>query len=618
MTTGMVATGGTGSYRQPSLVEQELVHSLDWLVSMRWLAGGLVLFTTLMAAPVFRMPLPAGTLTVTGLAILGYNALLRWGLRLLRSSSPGNSARFEMFGRLQIGLDWIAMAALIAQSGGVESPAIVFFLFHITIASLLLPHHLGFVYVSSAPLLVTGVALLEYFGVIPHVAVIHPARYRDLLFVSASIGFFAIACYTMAYLCMSIAHRLRRRERELGGLYDSVRDITSSLELTAVLERIAEAAARVLGCRAAAIRLIDPARTQVEFAASWGLSETYRDEVPNEYARSMLDRDTVRERVVHVTDIEHDERVARPDLARAEGIASMLSVPLIGRSGPLGVLRAYGGPGHRFAAGDAAYLQAVAAHGAAAIENAKAYRLLADLDREKSRFLSMTTHELRSPVRATESLLATLDDGCAATLPEDHRELLQRARRRLATLHELIDDLLDLAAGKAELKVEQPRITDLRAVVGEVLERFQPLAAQKQLALTAELPERPVEVWCDPADLERIAGNLVGNAVKYTVRGGVTIVLFADEGERARLEVRDTGIGIPAEALPRVFQEFYRAGNAKAAGESGTGLGLAIVRLLAERAGGDVTVASREGEGSTFTVTLPRAGGPPRDSDTER
>ena len=618
MTTSTHAMAVAGIPRQPSLVEQELVHSLDWLVSMRWLAGGLVLFTTLLAAPVFHMPLPAGTLTATGVAILGYNALLRWGLRLLRSAAPGDTRRFEMFGRLQIGLDWVAMAALIAQSGGVESPAIMFFLFHITIASLLLPHHLGFVYVSLAPLLVTAVALLEYVGAIPHVAVIQPARYRDLLFVGASLGFFAIACYTMAYLCMSIAHRLRRREHELGGLYDSVRDITSSLELTAVLDRIVEAGARVLGCRAAAIRLVDPARTQVEFAASWGLSETYRDEVPNEYARSILDRDTIRERVVHVPDIEHDERIARPDLARAEGIASMLSVPLIGRSRPLGVLRAYGGPGHRFATGDAAYLQAVAAHGAAAIENAKAYQLLAALDRDKSRFLSMTTHELRSPVRATESLLATLEDGCAAALPEDHRELLRRARRRLATLHELIDDLLDLAAGKAELRVEQPRITDLRDAVLEGVERFQPLAAQKGVALRTELPERPVEVWCDPADLDRIVGNLVGNAVKYTPAGSVTIALFADDAERARLEVRDTGIGIPADALPRVFQEFYRAGNAKSAGESGTGLGLAIVRLLAERAGGDVTVASREGEGSTFTVTLPRAGRPPRDPDTER
>lgn len=605
-----------GPSRQPSLVEQELVNSLDWLISLRWLAGGLVLVATLLATAVFHVPVPGGGLVATALAIFAYNGALFWALRHLRGTAPNATARFETFGRVQIALDWITMAALIAQSGGAESPAIIFFLFHITIASLLLPHHLGFLYVSLAPALVAGVALLEYVGVLPHVAVVQPARFRDPLFIGASVGFFTIACYTMAYCCMAIARRLRRRERELGGLYDSVRDITSSLEITAVLDRIAEAAASVLGCRAAAIRLIDATRSQVEFAASFGLSETYRDEVPNEYARSMLDRDTLRERVVHVPDIGADPRISRPDLARSEGIASMLSVPILGRTGPLGVLRAYGAAGHRFSTADAAYLQAVAAHGAVAIENAKAYRVVSELDREKSRFLRLTTHELRSPVRVTESMLATLLDDCSGTLAGDQLELLKRAQRRLAVLHELIDDLLDLAAGKAELKVAQCRRVDPVEIVHEVVERFRPLAAAKGLSLDFLPPGDPLDVWCDPADLERVTGNLVGNAVKYTYKGGVTVGLFAD-GERACLNVRDTGIGIPEDALSHLFQEFYRAGNAKAAGETGTGLGLSIVKLLAERCGGQVAVASREGEGSTFTITLSRAAHEPRSPHTE-
>ena len=595
--------------RRRSLVEQELLNSVGWLISLRWLAGAGVLVATAVATLALRVPLPAARLYLVGGCILAYNGAFWWMLRWLLRARPEATRAFETLARAQIALDWFAMTVLIASSGGAESPAIIFFLIHITIASLLLPHHHGFLYVTLAPALVGLVALLEYAGVLEHVAIVQPVRYREPLYVSAVLLFFAAACYVRAYACMTIARRLRRRENELGGLYEGVRDVTSTLDITAVLDRIVEAAARVLACKAAAIRLIDQNRSLVEFAASWGLSETYRDEVPGEYAKSVLDQDTLRDGVVHVTDVENDPRIWHPELVRDERIASMLSVAIRGRTGPMGVLRAYGAPGHEFGAEDIAYLQAVAAHGAVAIENAKAYRLLADLDRDKSKFLRITTHELRSPVRVTESLLMTLGDGFVGTLTAEQTEVLQRAQRRLASLHELIDDLLDLAAGKADMAQVQPRRVDLRTVVSDVVERVRPVAEGKGLGLELQQPGEPLEVYCDPADLDRIVLNLVGNAVKYTARGHVRVSL-APAGGRVRLDVADTGIGIPREALPSLFNEFYRASNAKAAGESGTGLGLAIVKLLVARYGGEISVDSREGEGTTMTVLLPSSPGP--------
>jgi signal transduction histidine kinase len=592
--------------RRRSLVEQELINSLGWLISLRWLAGLSVLAGTAFATLALRVQLPADALYVVGGGILAYNAAFWWTLRWLQRQRPEATPAFESFTRAQIGLDWLAMTVLIASSGGAESPAIIFFLFHITIASLLLPHHHGFLYVTLAPVLVGGVALLEIVGVLPHVAIVQPARFRDPLYVSAVLGFFTVACYVMAYSCMSIARRLRRREAELGGLYEGVRDVTSTLEITTVLDRIVEAAARVLTCKAAAIRLIDQSRSLVEFAASWGLSETYRDEVPGEYARSMLDQDTLREGVVHVKDVENDPRIWHPELVRDERIASMLSVAIAGRTGPMGVLRAYGAPGHQFNAEDIAYLQAVAAHGAVAIENAKAYRLLADLDRDKSKFLRITTHELRSPVRVTESLLMTLADGYVGSLAPEQEEVVHRAQRRLATLHALIDDLLDLAAGKADMDRAAPRTVDLRTVVDEITERFKSVASGKGIGLALEQPGGPLDVFCDPADLDRIVVNLVSNAVKYTKQGQVRVALDRDDGH-VRLEVADTGIGIPRDAMPHLFHEFYRASNAKAIEESGTGLGLSIVKLLVERSGGQISVASEEGKGTTMTVTFPPA-----------
>jgi signal transduction histidine kinase len=136
------------------------------------------------------------------------------------------------------------------------------------------------------------------------------------------------------------------------------------------------------------------------------------------------------------------------------------------------------------------------------------------------------------------------------------------------------------------------------------------VAEGKGLRLDLQQPGESLDVYCDPADLDRIVVNLVGNAVKYTANGHVRVSL-AMADDRVRLEVADTGIGIPREALPSLFNEFYRAPNAKAAGESGTGLGLAIVKLLVARYGGEISVASQEGKGTTMTVTLPPSPGPP-------
>jgi signal transduction histidine kinase len=593
-----------------SLVEEELINSLGWLISLRWLAGTAVV----LAAVVVRVTLPgqlvAAPILLVGGGILAYNVALWWTLRWLQRMHPESTRAFEHLVRAQVGLDWAAMTVLVAATGGVESPAISFFLFHITISSLLLPHRRAFLYVTVPPVLVGGVALLQYAGVMPHAAIVQPSRYRDPLYASAVLVFFTMSCYVMAYFCLSIARRLRRREAELSGLYDGVRDVTSTLDINTVLDRIVEAAARVLACKAAAIRLIDRSRSLVEFAASWGLSETYRDEVPGEYAKSVLDQETMRDGVVHVTDVEGDPRIWHPELVRDERIASMLSVAIKGRMGPIGVLRAYGAPGHEFSAEDIAYLQAVAAHGAVAIENAKAYRLLADLDRDKSKFLRITTHELRSPVRVTESLLMTLGDGFVGTLTPEQRDVVERAQKRLASLHELIDDLLDLAAGKADMAQVQPQVCDVRTTAGEVVERLRTVAEGKGLRLDLEQPPEPVNVWCDPNDLDRIVLNLVSNAVKYTVHGQVRVSLSSEDGH-VRFQVADTGIGIPRDALPHLFNEFYRAANAKAAGESGTGLGLAIVKLLVARYHGEIAVASQEGEGTTMTVTLPSALGSP-------
>jgi signal transduction histidine kinase len=219
--------------------------------------------------------------------------------------------------------------------------------------------------------------------------------------------------------------------------------------------------------------------------------------------------------------------------------------------------------------------------------------------------MSVLTHELRSPARVTSSLLNVLSRGYVGELNDRQADLVNRACKRLQVLETLIDDLLDLAAGKADGPAEtECGPVSLDEVIPQVVARYEPLAAEKGLSIQASGLDDGLIVRGDREELDRILNNLVSNAVKYTQTGGVDVRAERADGW-VRITVADTGMGIPAEAFPRLFQEFFRAGNAKASGETGTGLGLAIIKDLVERYGGRIEVESVEGKGTTFVVLLP-------------
>lgn len=603
----MQANAVRSSAQESTLAEQELISSLSWLIALRWLGGIGVVLGTWLASYLLGLHLPTLPLYLLGLGLLAYNALF-WGIQhRLHARSQTSSSIYHWFARTQIGADWLAMALLVYLSGGIESPTLFFFLFHIMIASLLLPHDRGFLYVTLAPVLVGGIALLEYQGLLPHVDVFEPTRSDSPLFILAVWVCFTTAAYTMAYLSMTISRRLRRREDELAALYGILQTTTSTLDLPEVLDRLAEATTKALRCQASATRLLDKSGSYLELAGAFGLSEAYKDKAPVEVARARVDQEALSGKTMLVSDTAHDERLRYPDKIAAEGIHTILSTRLIGRSGPIGVLRAYGGAAHKFTEADAAFLGAIAAQGSVAIENAQAYQMLEDLDRNKSQFVRIVTHELRSPVQVVTSLLNVLDRGYVGALNEQQSDLVSRARRRIEFLQTLIDDLLDLAAGRADVLATTERgLVSLVDVLEEVESRYEAKAQEKGLTLSMECPPEALHVWGDRGELDRMLNNLVSNAIKYTQEGKVRLQLQRANGF-ARIAVSDSGIGIPDEALPNLFQEFFRAKNAKTVEESGTGLGLAIVKDLVKRYGGQIEVDSTEGQGTTFTLTLPLA-----------
>ena len=590
-----------------TLTEQELVSSLSWLIDLRWFAAIGVLLATWFSASVLDINIQAAPLYLLGLGLLAYNALLWWGLGRLNANPSCPNVVYQWFARFQIGLDWVAMALLIHCSGGIESPAILYFLFYITIASLLLPHDRGFLYAALAPVLVGGVAFLEYYGVLSHVSVFEPARHDDTLYIAGVLFFFTSASFVMAYFSITISRRLRLRENELAGLYQSVQAIISTLDLPEVLNRLAEATTRALRCKGATIRLLDKTGNCLEVAAAYGLSEAYLDKAPIKVARAPIDQEALSGKAVLVLDAPRDTRLRYPGKVAAEGIRAILSVPLIGKRGPIGVLRAYGGSADRFTEDDARFLSAIATQGAVAIENTQAHQLLKDMDKSKSQFVRIVTHELRSPIQVTVSLLGVLGRGYVGDLNEKQADLVHRAHRRIQFLQTLVDDLLDLAAGRTDVLATAERsLVSLVGVLQKVCARYETPARDKGLALTLECPDESLNVWGDESELDRIANNLVSNAVKYTQEGKVHLLAKRMDGF-VRLIVADTGIGIPEDALPHLFEEFFRAKNAKAIESTGTGLGLSIVKDLVERYEGTIEVESSEGEGTTFTLTLPLA-----------
>jgi signal transduction histidine kinase len=227
-------------------------------------------------------------------------------------------------------------------------------------------------------------------------------------------------------------------------------------------------------------------------------------------------------------------------------------------------------------------------------------------DRDRSRdFLADVSHELRTPIAALLTFNELLTQG-AGDDPAARGEFLNNSRVQLERLDWLAQNLLELSKLDSGLVLLDLRPDDLRAAVESAVEQAGPAARRRGVALRLAVAPAPIRLRHDPQRIGQVVTNLVGNAIKFTERGGsvdVSVASIADGG--ARIEVTDTGVGIEPAELPRIFERFYRGSLANEARGSGSGLGLAIVRSIVDMHHGTVEVVSRLGAGTTFTVTLP-------------
>jgi signal transduction histidine kinase len=229
------------------------------------------------------------------------------------------------------------------------------------------------------------------------------------------------------------------------------------------------------------------------------------------------------------------------------------------------------------------------------------------LDKLKDEFINTVSHELRTPLSITKEAVSLILEKATGDINDQQAEILGIAKNNIERLARIITGLLDVSkieAGKVELHKQD---VDLQALIREVALGFEVKARERGVELRLRLPEKAILVYADEDKLNQIFSNLIDNAVKFTPQGTIEVAVDEDPG-KVECRVRDTGIGIAPESLPKIFDKFTQFGRKDGPGEKGTGLGLSIVKGLVEIHGGEIRVESELGRGTTMSFTLPKLG----------
>ncbi len=230
---------------------------------------------------------------------------------------------------------------------------------------------------------------------------------------------------------------------------------------------------------------------------------------------------------------------------------------------------------------------------------------LEKLDRLKSDFVSAISHELRTPLTSIVGYGEFLGDNFGGELTTQQREFVHQIQENSRRLNRIVDDLLDFARLEAGTFRLSQREADLGVKVRQVVESLQPQAREANLAIKVDVPAGPMRIRMDPDRIEQVLLNLLGNAIKYSPTGGHAVVRLSRSPKSMRVEIEDTGMGIPAKDLPMLFDKFFQA-HPTVSHKGGVGLGLAIAKALVEAHGGSIGVDSQVGKGSRFWFELPR------------
>jgi signal transduction histidine kinase/DNA-binding response OmpR family regulator len=396
-----------------------------------------------------------------------------------------------------------------------------------------------------------------------------------------------------------------QRELKLKRLVEAGMLLNQALTLDGLLTRIVEVAAHLLEARYVALGVLADDGVTLKSFVTTGLTEAQKAAIgPLPTGKGILGAMLSEGRPLRLANLHADARsTGFPD--NHPPMDSFLGVPILWRGQVFGRLYCTEKlTASEFSLEDEEIATLLAAQAAIAIENANLYEQARAASRLKSEFLANMSHELRTPMNSILGFTELVMNGSLGAVNDQQRSGLERVLRNARNLLELIDDVLDLAKIEAGKMTIVEEILSPRALIEGAIATVEPLAAAKGLALTADLAALPTTVRGDEGKLRQIVLNLLSNAVKFTEQGAIAITGQSGPGDW-RVSIADTGVGIKAEDLAIIFEEFRQVDASTTRQAGGTGLGLAISRKMALLLGGDLTVSSAIGAGSTFTLSMP-------------
>ena len=410
---------------------------------------------------------------------------------------------------------------------------------------------------------------------------------------------------------------LARSVEELRALGDVSQAVNSTIDLETVLSTIVAKAVQLSGTDAGTIFVFDQASQEFRMRAGYGMDDALIAEVKGRHIRlgdTVISRAVLQRKPVQIFDVQHDPSLPVLDVIVRAGFRGHLTVPLLGADRIVGALVVRRKAPGEFPQSTVDLLKTFADQSVIAIQNAHLFSEIGEKSREleiasrhKSQFLASMSHELRTPLNAIIGVTEMLRED-AESLKGDVEpfDRVLGAARHLLTL---INDVLDLSkieAGRMELHLE---FFALGPLIEDIVKTIEPLAAKNANRIVARCDGAIKAMHADQTRVRQALLNLMSNANKFTSKGTITIDArqqARNDGDWITVAVADFGIGMTPEQMGKLFQEFSQASSATASKYGGTGLGLAISRRFCQMMGGDITVESAPGRGSTFTIRLPR------------
>jgi signal transduction histidine kinase len=595
----------------------------SWQVHLRWLVAPLMIAGVL-GARALGVELDALPILAIALASPLYNSVFAWIYRRWAERLAQDPALDRLVTVLEGLADYAAMLLLVHFTGGATSPLALFFLFHVIIGAVQFSPGTAYLFAGLAAGGLWGLLLGNLRGWLDSPGLAfrgEPLRWLDrpaeaLLFLAALTA----TLFVTAAMASRIMEQLRRRVTQLGAATDELVDLNGRLNslyamvcalraarrLAPVLETVVRELAQVTGVPATAVKLLSADGATLRYVAAHGLPAELVSSTVIRVDQSPLNRRILAGETLVQGSLGGDEELQLQEELTALGIRSAILAPLRVEDRVIGTLGVYAHTADRFSARDSEFLQLAAQLVALAIEDAQATEAIERLVEERTQFMLKVAHNLRAPLSAGLGLLELIESGQLGEVSAAQSTHLRRLDDRLRALDRAIGQLLTIARARDFAHEIPDVVVDLDELAAQTDRTFRAEAERKGLAFEVIVaPGLPV-VESGVDLLREMMENLVSNAIRYTLPGGRVRVRFEQvEPGEVRLVVADDGIGIPEREQGRLFQEFFRASNAKRHSPAGTGLGLTLVKKTVERHHGRIAIDSAEGRGTTVTIDLP-------------